>query len=157
MSQLNVSMLCEVATLRVLPKHIGLHDFYSWHVLGYCEGYYIHSKDGKALSAPIKNVTYCSKPTSFFHFDPIAVLDTEVKKGFTLGSLQWLEPIELAFEDAKLATVLMFLFYCVGTVTAGLGVLGGLAGLRWENKFTAKVCTALTTVSCISSIIGVLG
>ncbi|KAG9639457.1 hypothetical protein KCU95_g12382, partial [Aureobasidium melanogenum] len=67
--------------IKALAQELGVHDFYSAHLLNYCEGYYTPSSipNTTATKPSIRqNVTYCSNRTSFFHLDPTTALQTKL-------------------------------------------------------------------------------
>ena len=133
-----------------LAKELDLHDFYSWHILDYCEGYYTPSAIANATSNPAKNVTHCSNQTTFFHFDPTAVLQKELKTGVNLTELKWPQAIEDVVQAVEVASNAMFVLYCIGIATAGVAVLGSIVGLLAGGRLSALVNLMLAMVSCIS-------
>ena len=139
-----------------IAKDLNLHDFYSWHILDYCEGYYTPSAIENATSHPAKNVTKCSNETAFFHFDPTAVLQSELKTGINLTELKWPQAIEDAVDAVEIATNAMFVLYCIGIATAGVAVLGSVVGILAGGRLSALVNFMLAIVSCVSSIVGIL-
>lgn len=131
-----------------IAQALDLHDFYSWHILDYCEGYYTPSPITNATSDPAKNVTHCSNQTTFFHFDPTAVLQSELKTGINLSELKWPQAIEDAVQAVGVATNAMFVLYCIGVATAGVAVLGSVMGLLAGGRFSALVNLMLAMVGC---------
>lgn len=131
-----------------IAQALDLHDFYSWHILDYCEGYYTPSPITNATSDPAKNVTHCSNQTTFFRFDPTAVLQSELKTGINLTELKWPQAIEDAVQAVGVATNAMFVLYCIGVATAGVAVLGSVMGLLAGGRFSALVNLMLAMVGC---------
>lgn len=131
-----------------IAKELGLHDFYSWHILDYCEGYYTPSAIVNATSHPAKNVTHCSNQTTFFHFDPTATLQRELKTGFNLTELKWPQAIEDVVTAVEMASNAMFVLYCIGIATAGAAILGSVVGLLAGGRLSALVNLMLAIVGC---------
>ncbi|KAG9936736.1 hypothetical protein KCV05_g1338, partial [Aureobasidium melanogenum] len=74
--------------IKSLAQELGVHDFYSAHLLNYCEGYYTPSSipNTTATKPSIRqNVTYCSTRTSFFHLDPTTAFQTRTSTKATRG------------------------------------------------------------------------
>lgn len=64
-----------------LAKALGLHDFYSAHLMSYCEGYFMSGPVPNASvsrEANIKNVTACSNMTINHLFDPQSILQQQL-------------------------------------------------------------------------------
>lgn len=102
-----------------LAQDLGLHDFYSAHLLDYCEGYYTPTPVPNTTvhkSAIRQNVTFCSNLTSFFHFDPSAALQTELNKsytGLTLQDLDWPDAISSGIHTLRITQKAAFVLYCI--------------------------------------------
>ena len=54
-----------------IAETLGLHDFYTVGLWGFCEGY-----NGQG-------VTYCSKPKTLYWFNPVEILQSELLAGAT--------------------------------------------------------------------------
>jgi hypothetical protein len=109
-----------------IAHELGLHDFYSAHLMGYCEGEY---KGNATVKGAPKNVTACSKSEGMFWFDPREILDRELHAGVTLEDLDWPSEIDDGLKTLKGTSNAMFVFYMIGVAAAGLSILTGLAGL----------------------------
>ncbi|KAL7266740.1 hypothetical protein RUND412_010696 [Rhizina undulata] len=59
------------ALVNTIAQTLGLRDFYQVGLWNYCEGY---KKRG---------VTYCSKPTPMYAFDPVSILMSQLLQGAT--------------------------------------------------------------------------
>ena len=128
-----------------IARVLNIHDFYSIHILDYCEGYY--TPNGLAKHAK-ENVSRCSNSKGFFNFNATQILQSELKSGISLADLKWPKEIEDGIKAAKIASDAMFVLYCVGIAASGLAlitaVLGVLAGGRLSacvNFFLSIVCS----------------
>ncbi len=77
-----------------IAKELDIKDFYSAHVLDYCEGLYTPQAVPNLTTTISKNTTHCSNQTSMFHFDPAGIIQNELKPGVNLTELKWPKAIE---------------------------------------------------------------
>lgn len=111
-----------------------LHDFYSAHIMNYCEGYYQPNSTAQDAS---QNITRCSNKTTFFHFDPTTAIQNELRPGVNLTDIKWPGEIEDAAHAISLAAKVMFVFYLIGIIFAGLAVIGATLGLLSSGRLSA--------------------
>ncbi|KAL8687096.1 MAG: hypothetical protein Q9218_006636 [Villophora microphyllina] len=120
-----------------VARQFNIHDFYSAHLLDYCEGYYTPSAFANATVAPHKNVTRCSNHTAMFHFDPTSVIQKELKPGISLDDLHWPSAIKNAVHAVEIASKAMFVLYVVGVAATGLALLGAFLGVLSGGRLAA--------------------
>ncbi|KAK5168575.1 hypothetical protein LTR04_006349 [Oleoguttula sp. CCFEE 6159] len=91
--------------LNSIARTLGLHDFYTAGLWGFCEGY---NDEG---------TTFCSKPQTFYWFNPVEILLNELLAGATIAL-----PAELItyLKILKTAYQWMFGFFLSGTCLAAL-------------------------------------
>ena len=154
-----------------VAKTLNIHDFYSAHILDYCEvryvlcfpawrlierlmlnllsqqGYYTPTPVANLTSQPSKNITHCSNQTSFFHFDPGAVIQSELKPGVNLTDLSWPSAIEDGVHAVEGATDVMFVLYFIGAASTGVALTAALVGVRDVWRYSAIICLVLSSVS----------
>ena len=148
-----------------IAKVIGIHDFYSAHILDYCEvhlrrsplyttpgltsfqGFYIPTAVANETIHPTKNLTRCSNHTALFHFDPTAILQSELRSGVSLSDLNWPSSIQKAINTVAIASKVMFVLYCVGAAFAGLAIIGAIIGLLNGGRLSAMFNFMLDFVS----------
>lgn len=130
-----------------VAKTLGIHDFYSAHILDYCEGYYTPSPFANLTSQPSKNISYCSNQTSFFHFDPAAVIQGELKPGVKLTDLSWPSAIQDGVHAVEDATDVMFVLYSIGATTTGVALIAALVGVRGVWRYSAITCVMLSSLA----------
>ena len=61
----------QAVLINSIAQSLGLHDFYTVGLWGFCEGY---NSEG---------VTYCSKPQTLYWFNPVEILQNELLAGAT--------------------------------------------------------------------------
>lgn len=138
------SLIADVA------KELHIHDFYSAHILDYCEGFFTPSPVVNITVHPSKNVTKCSNHSSSFHFDPAKVIQSELKPGLNLTDLKWPSSIQDGIQAVKLASNVMFVLYCIGIAAVGLALLGSIVGIVAAGRFGAMVNSMLAFLAFFS-------
>ncbi|KAL8946399.1 MAG: hypothetical protein Q9222_007202 [Ikaeria aurantiellina] len=144
-----------------IARELNIHDFYSAHLLDYCEGFYTPSAVKNATVDPDKNVTRCSNHTAMFHFDPTTVIQKELKPGISLSDLHWPSAIKDAVHAVEIASKVMFVLYCVGVAATGLALVGAFLGVVSGGRITALInnmfaSLALLTLGIASAIVSVI-
>jgi len=103
-----------------LAHTVGVHDFYSAHMLDYCEGSF---EPGPVPNATLKaskisrNVTHCSNRTASFDFDPSAALQRTLNQthtGVTLSDLGWPDDLDKGIRALRDSVRVTFALYCIG-------------------------------------------
>lgn len=133
--------------MQTAAKLLGIHDFYTAQVMGYCEG-----MGGNGSAVTVTNCT--SKP--LFTFNPVAIIENELRIAGGLVTLQDLgfptEDVDNAVRALNAVYQIMFVAYCIGITTAGicffLGFLGFVpsrltACLNWVVAFVRFPSTYL--------------
>lgn len=109
----------------LISEKAGIHDFYSVHLMTYCEGFF--EPNGTAVqpdgSAPSENVTGCSNRTTMFHFNPKKALQSELNEDWSLGDLKWPDDINDGIMVLESASKAMFVFYVAGIGVTGLALI----------------------------------
>lgn len=127
---------------------LGLQDFYTVHVLTYCEGSF--GSDGQ------HDVSRCSKRTAPFAFNPAKVL--KFKNGFNVSDINWPDTITDDFGVMEVTTKAMSVLYIIGVVATGVTFLmeilltqaGGRPSMMAHLFFTVVSC------ACILSLQGII-
>ncbi|KAF2707047.1 hypothetical protein K504DRAFT_436242 [Pleomassaria siparia CBS 279.74] len=81
------------ALINTIAQTLGLHDFYSVGLWGFCEGY-----KGQGM-------TYCSKPQTLYWFNPVQILKNELLAG---ASINLPADVNNILDLIKLASQVMF-------------------------------------------------
>jgi hypothetical protein len=143
------SLLNDVAS--DIARAFDIHDFYTAHIMNFCEGYYEPNTTVTREQHPSENVTFCSNRTAFFHFDPTATIQSELAPGINLTDIHWPSGIEDAIKAVETASKLMFIFYCIGIGFAGLALIGAAWGVLASGRISAFVNFTLDIVSPLIS------
>lgn len=134
-----------------VAKTLNIHDFYSAHLLNYCEGYFTPGPLPNKTVDPDKNITQCSNRTALFHFDPTAAIEKELKPGISLADLRWPSTIKDAVHTVEVASKAMFVLYCVGAAATGLALIGAILGVFSDGRAAPLINNPLASVSGISA------
>ena len=130
-----------------IAREFKIHDFYTAHIMNYCEGFYEPNTTVTGEEHPSENVTYCSNRTALFHFDPTTIIQKELAPGVNLTDLHWPSEIEDGVKAIEVASKVMFIFYCIGIGFAGLAVIGAAVAVLSNGRISALVNFLLDIVS----------
>nr|OQO31186.1 hypothetical protein B0A51_01565 [Rachicladosporium sp. CCFEE 5018] len=135
--------------LNSFAKGLGLHDFYSAHILDFCEGFYTPTDMPNATVSKSdikKNVTDCSNRTAMYHFDPQQTLQLELNNSgnsnINLTDLNWPDEIDAGLKALRIASQAMFVLYCIAIAFAGVAFLAALA----SNFFTGRISSFINVL-----------
>lgn len=117
-------------------ERIGVEDWYSAHMLNYCEGQYEPSEVANATLKEddiSKNVTECAKSKAMYKFNPTQIIQDALNRtgvDVTLQDLQWPEDIQSGIDALNAVMAAMFVLYVVAIclifvtlVTSAIGIL----------------------------------
>ncbi|THZ93492.1 integral membrane protein-like protein [Aureobasidium pullulans] len=130
-------------------QDLGLHDFYSAHLLDYCSGYYTPTDLPNATVSKSdidQNITYCSNRTSFFRFNPTTALEQELNKtglNITLENLHWPEAVNDGVHALRVAQKAAFLLYCIAAGLLLLATFASLVSFFFNGRLSAFVDISL--------------
>ncbi|KAI4282344.1 MAG: hypothetical protein L6R38_003024 [Xanthoria sp. 2 TBL-2021] len=133
-----------------VAKALNIHDFYSAHLLNYCEGYFTPGPLANKTVDPDKNVTQCSNQTALFHFDPTAAIQKELKPGISLADLRWPSAIKDAVHAVEIASKAMFVLYCVGAAATGPALAGAFLGVLSDGRAAPLINNALASLALLA-------
>lgn len=143
----------DIASLLDLP------DFFNVHAMDYCQGEFSPNATAKNVH---QNITECSNNTLGFNFQPTKIIEEHLIAGITLQDIHWPEDVQNAEKTLRVASRVMTIFYIVGIVFAGLGLLTALICLFTEGRlsvffnFLVDVVSALHGCSYESVLIMVI-
>lgn len=120
---------------------MGLKDFYTVHVLAYCEGSF--GSDGE------HDVTRCSKRTAPFAFNPAKEL--EFKNGFNVSDINWPDTITDDFAVMEVTTKAMSVLYILGVMFTGVTFLMEILLTQAGGRPSMMAHLFFTVVSCACS------
>ena len=132
--------------------NLGIHQWYSMHVLNYCEGYWAPSA---ASPNSYKNITYCAARTSMYDFNLTQILARELAKGgsgVTLSELNWPTSIQSGIDGLRSEMDVAFVLYCISIGLSILVMFGGVVGLMtWGDLHVVRTNFCLSFVSTANS------
>ncbi|KAI9708092.1 MAG: hypothetical protein M1820_004296 [Bogoriella megaspora] len=73
LSQIVPQSVPDAVLINSVAQSLGLHDFYTVGLWGYCEGYFS------------EGVTFCSKPRTLYWFNPVEILVNELLNGASIA------------------------------------------------------------------------
>jgi SUR7/PalI family len=125
--------------LNSIAQTLGLHDFYTVGVWGFCEGY---NSSG---------VQRCSKPADMYWFDPVTIILNELFSGATIALPSDINHI---LSIIKIASHFMFACFIVGIVFCALSFLIVFTTIysRWVSflmGFVTFIAAFFTTVGSV--------
>ncbi|KAG9188501.1 hypothetical protein G6011_02424 [Alternaria panax] len=140
-----------------LRERIGVEDWYSAHMLNYCQGQY---EPGEVANATLsqddisKNVTECAKSRATYKFDPTQIIQDALDRtgvDITLQDLQWPDDIQTGIDTLNALMAAMFVLYviaiCLIFITLVTSVLGIFIG---NGRLTSCVNFLLATLAFLA-------
>ncbi|CAN9316360.1 unnamed protein product [Alternaria alternata] len=140
-----------------LRERIGVEDWYSAHMLNYCQGQY---EPGEVANATLsqsdisKNVTECAKSRATYKFDPTQIIQDALNRtgvDITLQDLQWPDDIQTGIDTLNALMAAMFVLYviaiCLIFITLITSVLGIFIG---NGRLTPCVNFLLATLAFLA-------
>lgn len=122
---------------------LDIKDFYSAHLMTYCEGDFTPDTDPKKKEA----VTACSERKAFFTFDPTGIIESKLPKGIGLSDINWPDGLTNGVMAINVASRAMFFFYIIGIAAAGIAMVGAVFGLLAYEHKVALANLGLNSVS----------
>jgi len=129
-----------------LANDLGLHDFYSAHILDFCEGYY---EPGPVPNATLsrssirKNVTSCSNKTAMYTFDPRTILQQELNRtgrgSVNLTALEWPSQVNKGLQALRIASRAAFILYCIAIGFTAVATLFALLSIFFDGRLSAFI------------------
>jgi len=138
-----------------LASTLGIHEFYSLHLMDLCEGQYKPNATEKGAK---KNVTSCTNATAMYHFDISKTIQQELDKGplknVSLSELHWPDDIQKGLNDLNAAMDATFVLYVIGIAAAGLAIITALIAVFLNgSRLTAFGNWGLTSLSFLAFLI----
>ena len=128
----------------------GIKDFYSLHMLNYCEGDYDHDSSN-TTQWPVR--TQCTKQKAWFYFNPATFLSNNSDAQNStdllndLKNVGWPDFIQSTINDTEQATRAMFCFYIIAIITTFIAFVGAVYSVfAWRAwvSITVYVCTGVS-------------
>ena len=129
-----------------VTQRLGIEDFYSAHMLNYCEGQYTPAEAANATLSQddiSKNVTECSKNRAMYKFDPTTILEEALNRtaglDVTLDDLNWPEEIDTGIRTLNALMGAMFVLYCVAIALIFVALLAAAVAVLLSGRLSACV------------------
>ena len=143
-----------------LAQILGVHDFYSAHIMTFCEGYYL---PGPVPNSTVKagtihkNVTACSNKTAMFTFDPRKTLVTELNESTNglvdLSDLKWPEKVDDGLAALKAAQKAVFVLYCVSIALIFVAMIMAAGSIFSSRRLIVAINCAIDSLAFIAIVI----
>jgi hypothetical protein len=138
-------------------ERIGVEDWYSAHMLNYCQGQY---EPGEVANATVsqddisKNVTECSKSQATYKFDPTAIIQDALNRtgvDITLDDLNWPDDIQSGIDTLNALMAAMFVLYVIAICLIFITLVTSLLAIFIGNgRLTACVNFLLATLAFLA-------
>lgn len=132
--------------LNSFAKDLGLHDFYSAHILDFCEGFYTPTDMPNATFSKSdihRNVTSCSNRTAMYSFNPRQTLQLELNQtghgNINLTDLEWPSQVDDGLHALKVASQATFVLYCIAIGFMALAMLTALLSFFFEGRLSSFI------------------
>ncbi|KAK5706582.1 hypothetical protein LTR97_001572 [Elasticomyces elasticus] len=132
--------------LASFARDLGLHDFYSAHLLDFCEGYYTPGPVPNSTlprSQIHQNVTSCSNRTAMYTFNPRETLQKELNasghSNINLTDLDWPSDVDKGLHALIIAQKATFVLYCIAAALIGFAMLLALISIFMEGRLSAFI------------------
>ncbi|KAK4507832.1 hypothetical protein PRZ48_001567 [Zasmidium cellare] len=129
-----------------VAQDLGIHDFYSAHLMNYCEGFYTPAAIPNATVSKSdihKNVTACSNRTAMYNFDPQQIIQKELNNSVGSGvvnlvnDLNWPEDITNGIRALQVAAKAAFVLYCIAIGFIGVALILAVVSIFFEGRLSA--------------------
>lgn len=137
-----------------LAAELGIHQFYSLHLMDLCEGSYKPNATAKHAS---KNVTKCSNQTAMYHFDITNQISNELENGklhINISDINWPSQIQDGINALNAAMDATFVLYAIGIAAAGLAIIMTFVAIFLHGSRLVSFCNwGLATLSFLALMI----
>lgn len=140
-----------------VTQRLGIEDFYSAHMLNYCEGQYTPLETANATVSQdeiSKNVTECSKNRAMYKFDPTAILEEALNRttglDVTLDDINWPEDIDTGIKTLNALMGAMFVLYCIAIALIFVSLLAAAAAVLLSGRLSACVNFLISVLAFLS-------
>jgi hypothetical protein len=137
-----------------LAAALGIHQFYSLHLMDLCEGQYEPNATAKGAH---KNVTKCSNQTAMYHFDIANQISSELEAGklhINLTDINFPDQIQDGINALNVAFDATFVLYAIGIAAAGIAILSTLVAFFLHgSRLVSFGNWGLTAISFLAFLI----
>ena len=132
-----------------LAQILGVHDFYSAHIMNFCEGFYVPGpmpNDTIKNGTIHKNVTECSNKTAMYHFNPTNTLSQELNDSTNglvdLDKIHWPDKVHDGLNALKVAQKAVFVLYCISIALIALAMVLAAGSIFTSRRLVAAINAA---------------
>ncbi|PSK42199.1 SUR7 family protein pun1 [Elsinoe australis] len=158
--------------LNTVARRLGLRDYYSAHLMTYCEGFY---EPGPVPNATLslgdidRNTTYCSNRTANNQFDPREALQRNLNESgnsnINISDLNWPDQIDQGLDALHAVQRAAFIIYCVSIGLIALATIVAIISIVFSGRLSAfgnmilafLAFLAIGVASGLVTAIGVVG
>ncbi|KNG44573.1 integral membrane protein [Stemphylium lycopersici] len=137
-------------------ERVGIEDWYSAHMLNYCQGQYTPDEVANATLSEdeiSKNVTDCSKTRAAYKFDPTAIIQEAIDRtgvDVTLEDLQWPDDIQSGIDTLNALMVAMFALYVIAICLIFLTLVTSVIGILTTGRLSACLNIGLALLAFLA-------
>ncbi|RAR00064.1 integral membrane protein [Stemphylium lycopersici] len=137
-------------------ERVGIEDWYSAHMLNYCQGQYTPDEVANATLSEdeiSKNVTDCSKTRAAYKFDPTAIIQEAIDRtgvDITLEDLQWPDDIQSGIDTLNALMVAMFALYVIAICLIFLTLVTSVIGILTTGRLSACLNIGLALLAFLA-------
>lgn len=139
-----------------LAAKLGIKQWYSLHMMDLCEGNF--SPNASTPGADY-NVTSCTNKTTMYHFDPAAIINSELQAGdlhINITTLQWPQVLTDGIQAINILLDVTFVLYCIGIAACGLVIIFSTIAFFLPSAYSYTATTTATPSRFISVLAGLL-
>ncbi|PBP24074.1 SUR7 protein [Diplocarpon rosae] len=122
-----------------LSQELGIHQWYSLHMLNLCQGDYTPNATAKGAS---KNATSCTKMTAMYNINLDQILSQQLQVGplnLDLSDISWPDDINKGFQGLNVVLNAVFVIYAIGIASAGLAILTSALAIFFHGSRLVSV------------------
>ncbi|KAF7547555.1 hypothetical protein G7Z17_g7641 [Cylindrodendrum hubeiense] len=138
-----------------LAEAIGISEWYSLHVLNFCEGFFTPNASNPSAGF---NITSCTSPAPGQRFELSNILNAELEVGpfnITLVDFDWPDDIQTGIEILNQVLLVLFILYALGSGLSGISLLLCLVAFCVAgSRGVAAINMVLSTLALLSIVIG---
>ncbi|EUC30959.1 hypothetical protein COCVIDRAFT_27764 [Bipolaris victoriae FI3] len=145
-------------------ERAGIEDWYSAHMLNYCQGQYTPDEVANATLKQddiSKNVTECSKNKAMYKFNPTDIIQQALNRSgidITLRDIQWPEDIQKGIDALNAVMAAMFVLYVIAICLIFLTLVASLVGIFTSGRLSAALniglgLSAFLAISVASALV----
>ncbi|KAJ5051974.1 uncharacterized protein L3040_001735 [Drepanopeziza brunnea f. sp. 'multigermtubi'] len=117
-----------------LAAELGINQWYSLHMLNWCQGNY---KPNATAEGASKNITSCTNRTALYDINIDKILNQQLQIGplnLSLSDINWPDDINRGLDALNAAFNAVFILYAIGIAAAGLAIIGSAAAFFLEDS-----------------------